>query len=122
LDSEKEKKIKAFIEYLNAAGEIIELLKSELDRVNQIEGRENLGKEIVQRYMRIEKHSENLRFYEDQIRSMLDFASEYEFYDDRKRNMALKELEADLQTIERTFEILKQRHKFFNQYILSKRN
>lgn len=53
---------------------------------------------------------------------MLDFASEYEFYDDKKRNMTLKELEADLQTIERTFEILKQRHEFFNQYILSKRN
>ncbi len=36
--------------------------------------------------------------------------------------MTIKELEADLQTIERTVEILKQRNEFFNQYILSKKN
>jgi hypothetical protein len=82
--------------------------------VSQIEDRENLGKEIIQRYMRIEKHSENLSFYEAQIKSMLEYASEYSFYDEKKRNMTIKELEADLQTIERTVEILKQRNEFFN--------
>jgi hypothetical protein len=82
--------------------------------VSQIEDRENLGKEVIQRYMQIEKHSEKIRFYEDQVKSMLEYASEYSFYDEKKRNMTMKELEANLQTIERTVEILKQRNEFFN--------
>lgn len=53
---------------------------------------------------------------------MLDYANEYEFYNDSKRNMTLKQLQADLQTIDRTFEILKQRHEFFNKFILNKKN
>ncbi len=65
------KKIKNFIDYLNAAGEIIELIKIELEKVSQIEDRENIGKEIIQRYLKIERHSDNLSFYEVQIKSML---------------------------------------------------
>ena len=36
--------------------------------------------------------------------------------------MTVKELEADLQTIDRNFEILKQRHEFFNTFILNPKN
>jgi hypothetical protein len=57
LDIQKVKKIQNYIEYLNAAGEIIELIKGELDKVGVIEDRQNISKETISKYLKIERHS-----------------------------------------------------------------
>lgn len=59
-----------------------------------------------------------LQAYEDQIGEMLSFIVNFDFCTDVKRNFTSKEIEEDLNQLDRFFEILQIRQEFFLQYII----
>jgi hypothetical protein len=118
------KKLQNYVEDLSLAGAIIEEIRLQVNP--QAANMANMKQSQIYQdtfqtnLISAENYLPILQAYEDQIGEMLRFIVNFDFCSDVKRNFTPKEIEEDLNQLDRFFEILQIRQEFFLKYIIKR--
>jgi hypothetical protein len=104
------------VESLTLAGEVIDEIGLQLNGNQKSHIFQAHG--FLSSISAVEPYLPVLQSYEDQLAEMLRFIINFDFCSDIKRNFAPKEIEEDLNQLDRFFEILQMRQDFFMKYII----